>query len=421
MDVIIKPSKLSGEVVIPPSKSLSHRAIIAASLAKGKSKISNVMFSNDILATISGMEAMGAKITKYDNYLEIEGSNVIRKNSEIDANESGSTLRFLIPIALTISEAITFIGHNNLVNRPLDTFFEIFDEQNIKYEKPNDTYLPLKCSGSLKAGEYKIRGDISSQFITGLLFSLPLLDGTSKIILTTPLESLGYIDLTIDILNMFGVKIINNNYEEFIIEGNQEYKPCDYEIEGDFSQAAFFLVADTMGANVSLKAMNINSHQGDKKILEDIKSMGGKIEYKDGKLKALPSKTKGAILDFKQTPDLGPALSVLALNSKGDTEFINAGRLRIKESDRISSVKEELEKLGVEIVENPDGMTILGPNDIIGGTLDPHNDHRLRMAFSMLCQIATGDIKIINAECVKKSYPHFFKDLESIGGKVIYE
>ena len=421
MDVIIKPSKLSGEIVVPPSKSLSHRAIIAASLAEGKSKISNVMYSKDILATISGMEAMGAKITKYDNYLEIGGSNVIRKKTEIDANESGSTLRFLIPIALTIKDSITFVGHNNLVNRPLDTYYEIFEEQNIKYAKPDDKYLPLTCSGALKAGEYKIRGDISSQFITGLLYSLPLLDGTSKIIITTPLESIGYIDLTIDILSKFGIKIINDNYKEFIVEGNQKYKPFDYEIEGDFSQAAFFLVADAMGANISLKAMNINSNQGDKKIIDDIKSMGAKIEFKSNTLKALPAKTKAAVLDFKQTPDLGPALSILALNSKGETEFVNASRLRIKECDRISSVKEELEKLGVEIVENPDGMTILGPNKIEGGVLDPHNDHRLRMAFSMLCQISSGDIKIINAECVSKSYPHFLKDLESIGGRVIYE
>ncbi len=421
MRVIITPNKLKGDVVIPPSKSLSHRAIIAAGLARGESKISNIIYSKDILATISAMRSLGVEIKEFDDYLIIKGNKLKRVNDVIDANESGSTIRFIIPIALTVDEKITFVGHNNLVNRPLDTYFEIFDEQNISYNKPDDCYLPLKCSGALKAGEYRIRGDISSQFITGLLYSLPLLDGESKLIITTPLESLGYIDLTIDILKMFGIKIINNDYKEFIIEGNQEYKPCDYEIEGDFSQAAFFLVADTLGANISLKAMNVNSNQGDKKIIDDIKSMDGKIEFKDNILKALPSKTKGAVLDFKQTPDLGPALSVLAVNSKGTTEFVNAGRLRIKECDRISCVKDELEKLGAQIVENPDGMTILGPNVIEGGVLDPHNDHRLRMAFSMLCQISKGDIKIINAECVKKSYPHFFKDLESIGGKIIYE
>ena len=421
MNVIIKPSNLSGDVIIPPSKSLSHRAIIAACLASGKSKISNVMFSRDILATIAGMEAMGAKIKKYDNYLEIEGSNVLRINDTIDAYESGSTIRFLIPIALTNNKPITFMGHNNLVNRPLDAYFEIFKEKNIKYERLADAYLPLKCEGTLTPGEYKIRGDISSQFITGLLYALPLLNGESKIIITTPLESKGYIDLTIDILKLFNIEIINNDYKEFIVRGNQEYKPFDYEIEGDFSQAAFFLVADTLGANINLKAMNINSNQGDKKILEDIEALGGKIEFKNDILKAIPAKTTGTIIDFKQSPDLGPALAVLGALSSGNTEFVNAARLRIKECDRISCVKEELEKLGVGVIENPNGMVIEGVDKIDGGVINPHNDHRLRMAFAILCQVAKSDIKIIGAECVSKSYPHFFKDLEKLGGKIIYE
>ena len=199
MDVIITPNKLSGSVVIPPSKSLSHRAIIAASLAKGKSKISNVMYSNDIKATINAMRACGAKIVEYKYYLIIEGSDVIRKESVIDANESGSTIRFMIPIALVSNEEITFVGQNHLVKRPLDTFLEIFDKQGIKYERGED-YLPLKVNGGLKSGEFTVRGDISSQFITGLLYALPLLDGDSVIHISTEMESKGYIDFTIDIL-----------------------------------------------------------------------------------------------------------------------------------------------------------------------------------------------------------------------------
>ncbi len=421
MNVRIKPGFLKGDLIVPPSKSLSHRAIIAAGLSKGKSIISNVLFSKDILATISAIEAIGAKVIKNDDSLIIEGKGYTERIKDvIDSNESGSTVRFMIPIALTVDKPITFIGKNNLVNRPLDTFLNIFDEQNIKYEKEENTYLPLKVYNGLKPGLFKIRGDISSQFITGLLYALPLLNGDSKIIITTDLESKGYIDLTIDMLNLFGIKIINNDYKEFIIKGNQEYIACDYQVEGDYSQSAFFLVADLLGSDINLLAMNPNSHQGDKKIIEDIKAFGGKIEFKNNILKAYPSKTIGATIDFSQSPDLGPALSVLASLSEGKTEFINAGRLRIKECDRISCVKEELEKLGASIVEYEDGMEFIGKS-LKGGILDSHNDHRLRMSFAVLATALKEDIVIKNAECVSKSFPNFFEVFESLGGKVIYE
>ena len=214
MNVRIKPGLLKGDLIVPPSKSLSHRAIIAAGLSKGKSVISNILFSKDILATISAFEAIGAKVLREDDSLIIEGKGYVERiNNIIDSNESGSTVRFMIPIALTNDEPITFVGKNNLVNRPLDTFLEIFNEQNIKYEKEENTYLPLKVYGGIKPGIFKIKGDISSQFITGLLYALPLLKEDSKIIITTELESKGYIDLTIDMLKLFGIEIINNNYK----------------------------------------------------------------------------------------------------------------------------------------------------------------------------------------------------------------
>lgn len=420
MNVIIKPGKLSGDVIIPPSKSLSHRAIIAASLAKGKSIISNVLYSKDIKATIGAMRACGANITEYKDYLEIIGSDVKRVEDVIDANESGSTIRFMIPIALAVNEPITFIGKNHLCKRPLDTFFEIFDNQGIKYSRGED-YLPLKVNGGLKPGEFNIRGDISSQFITGLLYALPLLNGDSVINITTNLESKGYVDLTLDMLNRFGIVIENVDYKSFIIKGNQSYKPADYTIEGDFSQSAFFLVADTLGADITLHAMNKDSHQGDKKIIQDVLDLGGKITFEDDKLKAYPVQTKGCVIDFAQSPDLGPALTVLASLSSGVTEFINAARLRIKECDRITCMKDELAKLGAKIEENPDGMVITGVDKLTGGVVDSHNDHRVAMAIAMASLKSTGDIKIINAECVSKSYPNFWEVFESIGGNVTYE
>ena len=420
MNVIIKPNKLKGNVIIPPSKSLSHRAIIAASLAEGKSVISNVLYSKDIIATINAMRACGAVIDEYEDYLVIQGGKVYRKENIINANESGSTIRFMIPIALVDPTPVTFVGNNHLVKRPLDTFFEIFDLQNIEYKR-EENYLPLYVNGGLKPGEFNIRGDISSQFITGLLFALPMLNGNSKIHITTNLESKGYVDLTLDMLKMFGIEIINDNYTDFYIQGNQQYKPCDYTIEGDFSQSAFFFVAGCLGADITLQAMNVDSHQGDKKIISDIIDLGGNIIEDNNGLKALNIKTKGCVIDFAQSPDLGPALTVLAALSEGKTEFINASRLRIKECDRITCMKEELNKLGANIEENPDGMIIIGVDRLHGGIVESHNDHRVAMSLAMASLKCDGDIKILNAECVSKSFPNFWKVFESLGGDVTYE
>ena len=420
MRVIITPNKLKGDVVIPPSKSLSHRAIIAAGLARGESKISNIIYSKDILATISAMRSLGVEIKEFDDYLIIKGNKLKRVNDVIDANESGSTIRFIIPIALTVDEKITFVGHNNLVNRPLDTFFEIFDNQNIKYEK-EDKYLPLTVYSGIKPGEFNIRGDVSSQFITGLLYALPLLNGDSVINITTDLESKGYIDLTLDVLKMFGVNIINENYKKFIVKGNQEYKPFDFEVEGDYSQAAFFLEANMLGAEINLLKMNKDSNQGDKKILNDIKDFGGELEFKNNKLVLVNKNLKPATIDFAQSPDLGPALTVLASLIPGESNFINAKRLRIKECDRITCMKEEIEKLGGNIKELPDGMIINGVNRFHGGVCDSHNDHRVVMSLAMATLMMDGDLVIENYEAINKSFPHFFKLFESLGGKVRYE
>lgn len=421
MNVVIHPKNLKGSIIVPPSKSLSHRAIIAASLASGRSIISNVLLSQDILATIEAMKALGAHIEINGSSLIIDGTKPYRLSPSLCANESGSTLRFLIPIALTTSEPMTFEGKNHLIYRPLDTYFELFDEFGISYEHPKEAYLPLHTSGGFKAGTYRLRGDISSQFITGLFFALPLLDGDSTVEITTKLESKGYLDLTLDILKKFGIQIeiISNN--RYYIKGNQLYKPCSYSVEGDYSQVAFFLVADALGADIKLLGMNLESYQGDKKILEDIKAMGGAISFDEQGLYCKPSKTYGATLDFSQSPDLGPALTILASLSLGTSNWINASRLRIKECDRISCMKEELEKMGAKIIEFPDGMQIDGVDHLVGTTVDSHNDHRIAMALAMASIKTKGDIRILNAGAVAKSYPHFWDDFKSLGGDIDYE
>lgn len=421
MKVTIHPKKLAGTLLVPPSKSLSHRAIIAAGLAEGTSRISNVLDSVDIQATIRAMTALGAKIEKKGNELWITGSKVGRTNHVIDAHESGSTLRFLIPIALVNQEPMTFTGVNQLIHRPLDSYFELFDQFHISYTHPQDAYLPLQTKGGLQAGVYKIAGNISSQFITGLLYALPLLDGDSKIILSTPLESKGYVDLTLDMLARFGIHIIQKNEFEYDIPGNQHYQPANYQVEGDYSQVAFYLVANTLGADIKLLGMNENSYQGDKKIIADIEKMNGKIAFKENELECLPSQTIGATIDFSQSPDLGPALTVLASLSEGTSEFINAKRLRIKECDRITCMKNELSKMGAQIIEHPEGMTITGVEQLHGAVVDSCNDHRVAMALAMASLKTEGDLTILRAEAVSKSYPHFWQDFEKLGGDITYE
>lgn len=421
MNVIITPSKLKGELNIPPSKSLSHRAIIAASLAEGRSVISNIIFSEDIIATIAAMEACGAKIERHEDYLIIEGSKVKRVSDYINANESGSTIRFMIPIALSIDEPIVFDGKNNLVKRPLDVYTKIFDEQGIKYEV-GENYLPMKVYNGLKAGTYKIRGDISSQFITGLLYALPMLEGDSTIEITTKLESIGYIDLTMDILKKFGIVIKTDNYKTFFVKGGQKFKPCDYTVEGDYSQVAFWAVMNTLGADIHLKCMNEHSFQGDKKIIKDINDFGGRVYFENGELKSLPSKTHGAVIDFAQSPDLGPILTVLAALSSGESKFINIERLRIKECDRVMAMTKELTKLDARVYDKGEYMQIIGVEKLGASLeLDSHNDHRIVMALAAASLKCSGKIKILNAGAIKKSYPHFFKDFEMVGGRVTYE
>lgn len=422
MNVTITPNQLKGDVIIPPSKSLSHRAIIAASLALGKSTISNVIYSDDIKATIAAMRSCGAKIEEYSDYLVIEGSKVKRVNDIINANESGSTIRFMIPIALVCDEPITFTGNNHLVKRPLDLYTEIFDKFNIKYELPTDNFLPMKVYNGIKPGIYEIRGDISSQFITGLLYSLPLLNGDSKIVITTKLESKGYIDLTMDILKKFGISIITDDYITFDIKGNQEYKPYDYTIEGDYSQVAFWAVAGMLGADIKMLNMNEDSFQGDKKILKDIEDFGGECKFNGSILTSKPVSPKACTIDFAQSPDLGPILTVLAAVSEGTTKFINVERLRIKECDRVTCMIEELTKMGAILEETKDTMTITGVKRLKGSMdLDSHNDHRIVMALVIASLVCEGDLKINNAKAIRKSYPHFFEAFEAVGGRVIYE
>lgn len=421
--VKIIPSILNGVVNIPPSKSMSHRAIVCAGLSEGISEIDNVIFSQDIMATLEGMASFGVTYEKYKNQngrykLVIQGKYPLDiQNKNIDCKESGSTIRFLIPIACVVGKEVTFTGKGKLVERPLDEYYRIFEKKNIKY-KNNNGKLPVTIQGNLKSGIFQLRGNISSQFISGLMFALPLLDGDSEIIITTQLESKGYIDLTMDMLNKFKVEIQNIDYNRFIIKGNQKYIPQNYSVEGDYSQAAFWLVAGILGEKILTKGLDTNSLQGDKAILDIIKNMGGNIEITKEKVIASKSKTKGSIIDVSQCPDLVPILATLASLSKGTTKIINASRLRIKESDRLKAISTELRKLGADITELEDGLIINGKEYLNGGEVDSWNDHRIAMALAIATIRCKEVVVIKNSDCVSKSYPTFWDDFRMLGGNV---
>ena len=421
----IYPKKLSGEVKIPPSKSMAHRAVICAALGDGISKATNIDYSDDIIATIEAMSSLGAKITRKEEHLEVCGikslenikANELKSERTIDCNESGSTLRFLVPIAALFDGVNRFVGRGNLGKRPLDTFYNIFDEQGIKYSY-KEGILDLKTEGKLKAGEFKVKGNISSQFITGLLFTLPLVDGDSKIIITTELESKGYIDLTLCAMKDFGIEIINNNYEEFIIKGNQTYKSRDYRVEGDYSQSAFFFCADAISNNVVLNDLKLDSLQGDKEVIDILKRMGVKIANKNnGLLGTVEGTLKATIVDGSQCPDIIPVVALAAALGFGTTEVINAGRLRIKECDRLAAVTSELNKLGAKITEKEDGLIIEGVKELKGGVeVWSHKDHRIAMTLAIASTVCNEPIILKDYECVSKSYPQFWEDFKNLGG-----
>lgn len=422
-DLKIYPSELKGEVKIPPSKSMAHRAIICAALSEGLCIIENIDYSDDIIATIDAMNSLGAKIVKHKDYIEVIGAygndEKVKEARVIDCNESGSTLRFLVPISLLFKGSSNFIGRGNLGKRPLTTYYNIFERQGIQYSYEEGN-LNLVINGELKAGTFEVEGNVSSQFITGLLFTLPLLKEDSKIIITTEMESKGYIDLTLKAMSDFGVEIINNNYREFIIKGNQKYNARNYRVEGDYSQAAFFLCADSLGNDVLCKDLDLNSLQGDKEVIDILERMNVVFNTNNIGVKGIANgELTSTVIDGSQCPDIIPVLTAVASLTNGTTEIINAGRLRIKECDRLAAVTSELNKLGAKIIEKEDGLVITGVEKLQGGVeVWSHKDHRIAMTLAIASTRCEEPIVIKDYECVAKSYPNFFEDFKALGGNI---
>ena len=407
MNVTIQPTLLKGGVVPPPSKSQAHRAVIAAALAGGVSKLSRLARSQDITATLNCVAAMGAGVEwTGEKTVRIHGlgRSIPRKDEHLlrfDCGESGSTLRFLIPVAIAVTGGGSFTGHGRLMERPQRPYFDIFEEKGIFYEQ-KDGVLTVK--GALKPGRYELPGNVSSQFITGLLYALPLLKGDSEIMLTTPLESEGYVDMTQEVLKQFGINV-RREENRFAVPGGQRYHGCDMNVEADWSQAAFWYAAAALGSKIDIQGMNALSTQGDMVVVPYYLKLTapGDVE-----------------LDVSQCPDLVPALSAMAAVRQGTTHIVNAARLRIKESDRLAAVTQVLNAMGADVTEQAEGLTIVGRGGLAGGvSVDSCNDHRIAMMAAIAATRCERPVTVLDAQCVAKSYPNFWEDYEALSGRIV--
>ena len=395
MKLTIEKATFSGVINAPPSKSAAHRRLICAALSEGKSIIHGISESEDMKATLDCISTLGARYERKESDITVYGVNPQnRKNIDFNCRESGSTLRFFIPIALLSENEAVFRGSERLMSRPLDVYEEICTSQGLDYIS-EDTSLTVK--GPMTSGHFRLRGDISSQFVSGLMFALPLLDGYSVIELIPPVMSGSYIAMTVQALSEFGVSVSVTEDDKIIISGGQKYIPREIEVEGDWSNAAFFLALNTLGSDIEINGLCRETLQGD----SVIKRLLGKLG------RGMPT------IDIADCPDLAPILMATGAALNG-VKLTNTDRLKIKESDRGQAMATELEKLGVTVILGDNEITVIAPDELKKPSepLYGHNDHRIVMACSVLLTLVGGEIE--GTEAVNKSFPDFFDILNSL-------
>jgi len=398
MNAIFKNSRLNGRIYAPPSKSMAHRFLICAALSRKKCIVSNIAFSEDITATLNCLESLGVCCERTADKVIVDADALFSKNDVLNCKESGSTLRFLIPLCLLADKEITLVGKERLFSRSLAVYKSLCEEKGFTFKQDCDSVL---VKGNLKSGYFSVRGDISSQFISGLLFVLPTLEGDSIIEIEKPIESLPYIDMTVYVQSLFGV-IVERNDNIIKIKGNQQYIPTDAVVEGDCSNAAFFEALSVLGHNVEVYGINKDTFQGDFVF----------YEYFDKLRKGFCE------LDISNCPDLAPVLSVVAAANYG-AKLIGTRRLKIKESDRAKAIFDELNKFSVKVSISENEMVIDSGIKVPILDIESHNDHRIVMAFACLLTLTGG--RIVNCEAVNKSFPDFFEKLMILGADITYE
>lgn len=423
MDAKISVSRLGGTAAVPPSKSAAHRAVLCAALAGGTSRIENIAYSQDIRATLGAVQQLGARVAEEPGAVTVTGRGTEgfpTVTRPVFCNESGSTLRFLIPLFSLTAQKVRFTGAGRLFARPQEVYHLLFSRQGLRFEHREDG---ITIFGRLSPGGFTLPGDVSSQFISGLLFAAPLMESVSTIEVLAPYESRSYVDMTLDAMQKFGVKVTQRQRKDgsvlYRIPAPQRYTPCDLQVEGDYSQAAFLAVLGVLAGGISVTGLQAASRQGDRVILDILKRCGGKITGTGGTLRFARSLLKATEIDLADCPDLGPALFALGCFCNGTTVIRNAGRLRLKESDRIAAMQEELAKFGAQVTAEGDTVSIRGgalhrPEVPLQG----HNDHRIVMALAVTALAAGQPAVIRGAEAVNKSWPDFFEALRALGAKI---
>ena len=427
VDVIVKKTeKLSGEVCASPSKSYTQRMLIAAALSNGSGKISNPLLSEDTEATLRAITALGAETSFEENCWVIKGSVPLQNSkAPIDCGESGATLRFMIPVAALAADPSILVFKDSLERRPIEPLIKSLDDLGAKVhtKKIGDKEAVVVEGGGILGGETSIRGDVSSQFISGLIFACPMAKVDTEIVLTSPLESADYVKMTVGVLSEHGIRVdIYGNFERIVIPANQTFKPFNCRVPGDFSSAAFLLAAAAItNSKVQINDLDHESDQGDKAILGILKHMGvaGKVCDNSVEIDGALNQLEPLNFDAKNVPDLVPVCAVLACFAKNESKITGARRLKLKESNRLQSIKTELAKMGAEIEIDSCSITVKGPVVLHGALIDPHNDHRIAMACAVAALGAEGQTIIQNAECVRKSYPQFFIHLKQLGAGIV--
>jgi 3-phosphoshikimate 1-carboxyvinyltransferase len=413
MDVTITGASLAGTVAAIPSKSHAHRALICAALSESPTKLQlHGTESKDIRSTIGCLKGLGADIRRVEDGVVVFPRRAPRR-AWLDCGESGSTLRFLLPVAAALCESTEFIGSGRLPQRPLSPLVERMEEHGCVFSQKR---LPLVVTRMASGGKFQMPGNITSQYTTGLLLAAPLLKEGVEVELTSPLESGGYVDITIEAMAQFGIEV-QKTENKFVIAPGQEYRsPKELQVHGDWSNAAFWLVAGALSGDITCSGITCESAQGDRKILDILREMGAQLSFRENEVTVHPSRLNSVEIDAGPIPDLIPVVAVAAAVAKGVTHIRNAGRLRLKESDRLHTISAMLTALGGQVRELPDGMTITGVPRLRGGVVDSTNDHRIAMAAAIAACVCDGPVTIKGAEAVDKSYPDFWKDYESLGG-----
>lgn len=421
-NLIVNPvDRLSGVVKAPPSKSYTIRAVIAGLLADGESVIHDPLFSEDTRACMQVCSQVGASVEKGEDSIKVAGvgGRIQKPAGVLDTLNSGTTIRLMTAVSSLSDQEITLTGDESIQKRPIQPLLDALKQVDVKVESSNGC-PPVKVKGSLAGGVCKIRGDISSQFISGLLMALPCAGKDSVVDVTTELKSRPYVDLTLDILNRFGVRVRNQDYKKFFVPGKQTYKATDYTVEGDCSSAAFLLGAAALTeSEVTVKNIFRDSKQADKKIIEILQDMGADIKVGDDCVTVKGTgKLAGVKVDLSNSPDLVPIMTTLGSLAEGETVLYNVEHARIKECDRINAMATELKKMGADIEERQDGLVIQGKEQLNGAVVDGHRDHRVVMSLSIAGMKAEGETVITDGEYVSVTFPNYLELMTGLGAKL---